>query len=1572
MKVTTNSANMRRTHASLIFATLLGLLVPCWHASANEVKLSYLQGLLPSTVEPVAAEGPSLMGDQVSNFDGSLSFVHTDVTLPGIPGLAVQFTRRHTAGRSLAVRGELGDWDIETPRLTGVYAKDRGWIAGLNVARCTQFGAPASAIGAYYDVRKRRSEFWTWDPGQFWNGVFLQIPGGMSEEVITRHPGNPHRIQNGFNYPLTTKSFWQIGCLERVANSTGEGFVAVSPDGITYQFDWMSSRHLNPLRGGPVVLGRADYALLATLVVDRFGNWVRYHYTGTNPARLDAITSSDGREIRVTWNAQGRVQQVSDGSRSWSYVYSSQGDLASVIRPDGTQWQFNLRPLVHANTFELGEHATCDNPGFFPDVLYAGRISHPTGAIGIFKMRYVGHTRVNVRRLCRVEQTSTLDGEAYFTKETSAYWPRSKVALSLVAKKIAGPGIPALADPVPGPTTLPEAEPAGMTWRYQYEGGFASWASTAPCSSTRRVLITAPDGAQTRHTFGVCFNQNEGQLLKTEEGVVNGVAARSTHFRYRVRSPADSFPEPVGESASINSDFLATRLRPQDQRLIVQQGVTFRWEPAAGAAGLDSMARPTQAYHGNSQGHGKWLTTEYFDHVGKWVLGRVAAVRDNFGHTVEQTVHDGTSALPSAYYRFGLPVQTYSHWPDGQLWKAFDPLGRATTWANYHRGQARLFTHRDLAQESAVINNQGKPEAFTNAAGTTMSYGYDPMGRLARVSFPTEPNGGSYHDIAATFAQSAGAGYGLEAGHWTQTITHGRARTVHVLDALWRVRMKRTWDVDDIANTQSVVIYRYDHDGRKTFESYPQREISEVHAAVAGTTWAFDGLGRELLRRDESEHGALDTVTTYLGAFEKRVTNPRQNSTDYGFQAFDTPSEDAIWYARMPEDVSLAIERDIHGKPLAITRSGGGLAHTRRYVYDVHHRLCKTIEPEAGATVQAYDTAGNVAWRATGLALPNTTQCDQAAPGIDGRKIRHTYDARDRLETVAPADGSQATRRTYTRDSLLETIETSGGGHGSLRWRYTYNNRRLPVDEVYTWGDPASAWTFRKDWDAHGHAVRQHDPWGSLDLAPNALGQPRSVGTFVSGVRYHPNGQVAAYTAGNGIAFQTEQNLRGLPSLWQHAGVMQDRYAYDRNGNVTAITDELMGQTRSMPWYDGLDRLRQANGPWGAGSFTYDALDNMTTSTVGGRNVVHRHDAANRLEHLGGTLDVSIGYDANGNISRRGAATFEFDLANRLRSAPGRAQYAYDGHGRRNLVFYPGGDYAHFAYTQDGKLRASWRQSAGGSTRHIYLGDRLVAEVAPGSSVSYLHTDALGSPVARTGPSRTILNRTRYEPYGGTVAGSDVPRGIGFTGHVNDADTGLVYMQQRYYDPIAGRFLSVDPVTTDAKTGRSFNRYAHAVNNPYRFVDPDGRDVVSAIPYDMTSGGGGASDAFGKAGPQIAAAAQHVGAPAMASGVALVAGAGVGSKVATPTKQTGSYTNTHESGKTYDGKGSKERSQESGRRVEKETGDRHTATDWTPASTPKDALKQESVRLDSHGGPKSPDNHNKIESPGKKLREQDK
>lgn len=57
------------------------------------------------------------------------------------------------------------------------------------------------------------------------------------------------------------------------------------------------------------------------------------------------------------------------------------------------------------------------------------------------------------------------------------------------------------------------------------------------------------------------------------------------------------------------------------------------------------------------------------------------------------------------------------------------------------------------------------------------------------------------------------------------------------------------------------------------------------------------------------------------------------------------------------------------------------------------------------------------------------------------------------------------------------------------------------------------------------------------------------------------------------------------------------------------------------------------------------------------------------------------------------------------------------------------------------------------------------------------------------------------------------------------AATGLVYMQQRYYDPALGVFLSTDPI---APLKGPFNRYWYANANPYRFTDPDGRYICTA------------------------------------------------------------------------------------------------------------------------------------------------
>jgi RHS repeat-associated protein len=140
-----------------------------------------------------------------------------------------------------------------------------------------------------------------------------------------------------------------------------------------------------------------------------------------------------------------------------------------------------------------------------------------------------------------------------------------------------------------------------------------------------------------------------------------------------------------------------------------------------------------------------------------------------------------------------------------------------------------------------------------------------------------------------------------------------------------------------------------------------------------------------------------------------------------------------------------------------------------------------------------------------------------------------------------------------------------------------------------------------------------------------------------------------------------------------------------------------------------------------------------------------------------------------------------------------------------------------------------------------------VATSAQAQTVEYLHTDALGSVVAVTDANRNVIERREYEPYGSQLTPA-VSNGPGYTGHVQDAATGLVYMQQRYYDAQLGRFLSMDPVTANSGTGANFNRYWYADNNPYTFIDPTGRCTGSRIENkDSTcrSTGGNTTETYG-------------------------------------------------------------------------------------------------------------------------------
>jgi len=177
---------------------------------------------------------------------------------------------------------------------------------------------------------------------------------------------------------------------------------------------------------------------------------------------------------------------------------------------------------------------------------------------------------------------------------------------------------------------------------------------------------------------------------------------------------------------------------------------------------------------------------------------------------------------------------------------------------------------------------------------------------------------------------------------------------------------------------------------------------------------------------------------------------------------------------------------------------------------------------------------------------------------------------------------------------------------------------------------------------------------------------------------------------------------------------------------------------------------------------------------------------------------------------------------------------------------------------------------------------------ASAQTVTYIHTDALGSVVAESDANGNVIKRYDYEPYG-AVVGGPVADGPGYTGHVGDAATGLSQMQQRYMDPQLAVFLSVDPVTAYEQPVGQFNRYRYANGNPYRFTDPDGRQAaerfVEQHRKDMEAGNGDVYKplqpvAIAVTGVMLAPVVVEVGMAALANPVAVATATEIGAGAA--------------------------------------------------------------------------------------------
>ena len=250
-------------------------------------------------------------------------------------------------------------------------------------------------------------------------------------------------------------------------------------------------------------------------------------------------------------------------------------------------------------------------------------------------------------------------------------------------------------------------------------------------------------------------------------------------------------------------------------------------------------------------------------------------------------------------------------------------------------------------------------------------------------------------------------------------------------------------------------------------------------------------------------------------------------------------------------------------------------------------------------------------------------------------------------------------------------------------------------------------------------------------------------------------------------------------------------------------------------------------------SFAYGAFDLVQSIQAGARTLI-RHSYSTDGNHqlkrsdYGNGDSVSYGYDSLGrttSVRYEDGAQVDYTYDNNgnlgllTDSASGRrTQYFYDFQDRLMRWEQSGSGYANsvtWGYDDNNNL-STQKQTLNGTTyttSYTYDKDNRLTKTTEGTVSAGYTYDTWGNPLTTTGSLASTL-------------GEQTP--LRYRGYVYDTETGLYYLQSRYYNPTWGRFINADSLI-DNRGVHTQNVFAYCGNNPVNHVDSDGHSALAIV-----------------------------------------------------------------------------------------------------------------------------------------------
>lgn len=743
--------------------------------------------------------------------------------------------------------------------------------------------------------------------------------------------------------------------------------------------------------------------------------------------------------------------------------------------------------------------------------------------------------------------------------------------------------------------------------------------------------------------------------------------------------------------------------------------------------------------------------------------------------------------------------------PDGQMTRSRYSRGRLME--RWHYSSDMLAKRHERWE----YDNDGNVIAYTNPAGAECRYQWSEGGALTAV----------YHPDDTT-----------------------ERYTVNALGQILEYRDRQ----------DEVTYYRYNARGQLIYESQHHPRDKQVDTHVPATQLAWDPAGRltHISWTDgtsrEWQYNAYGEVTL--------ETDEKGNQTRYDY----LPGSALVSRITYPDRSYLVYHyHNIHGQISDIVNQNGEYYHIdytptgqvseertfdgRRlcWLYDANDKVIKRIEygdsqQDETALITEYERDSD--GRLIARILP------------DGQRIEYRYDTFGQLTEV-------------------------DDGHWPLAWKYDHAGR---LTEEYQ-GFASQYYGY----DSVGQLNRMRLPDGN-QLAfyhqGNQVSRIDHNGQVLTEHHWR-EGREARRVLGGHASSWNSFDLRGrlvnqqVKAKDDGSQSIRRDYVYDAVGNLEKITDLRKG-IRTFT-HDVKNRLT------GAHHRPYD--DKSTSTRWQGLNEQFTHDGADNV--LGMDLPLNDLTNPAKVIANRltlqGDRHYEYDeYGNLVRERRGKNQnreYRYQWDCQHRLISFT--DIRHtengtsttktwrYEYDAFGRRIRKTNESNGESTLFFWQGDKLVtechasqADFSPsvvsneytkaedyqcvsyiyesgesfvplaqicgkgrGGQVYYYINDQLGTPQELVTANGDIVWSGIYRTYGNlAVAAGDVEQRLRFQGQYYDEESGLHYNRYRYYDPLAGRYLSQDPIGLEG----GLNGYAY-VPNPLTWVDPLG---LNRCPYD--------------------------------------------------------------------------------------------------------------------------------------------